>query len=160
MPLLLMFHPVFIRANQWRCTTNQLHVLIQISSSYQYTGARKLRPRWPIQSRADPQYVTPPQRKILDLTRGRSDELFVPTNPLSQQTLRPDEFFVPTEFVPTNYLSRQMLRPDELCVPTNYVFIGRKGSSGRTHRQFDYFALRGGDILSIGSRLWILLEPL
>ena len=28
------------------------------------------------------------------------------------------------------------------------------GSSGRTPRQFDYFALRGGDILSIGSRLY------
>ena len=38
--------------------------------------------------------------------------------------------------------------------PDKNVFIGRKGSSGRTPRQFDYFALRGGDIISIGSRLW------
>ena len=74
-------------------------------------------------------------------------------NSLSQRTLCPKEHFVPTKFVPANYLSRQTLGPDELCVPTNYVFIGRKGSSGRTPRQFDYFVLRGGDILSIGSRL-------
>ena len=85
----------------------------------------------------------PPQREILNITRGRSDELFVPTNSLSQRSLRPDEFFVPTKFVPTNYLSRRMLRPNELCVPTNYVFTRRKGSSGRTPCQFDYFVLRG-----------------
>ena len=79
-------------------------------------------------------YVTPPQREILKLTRGRSDELFVTTNPLSQQTLRPDEFFVPTKFVPKNYFSRRTLRPDEFCVPTNCVhwekgFVGTNPSS-------------------------------
>ena len=61
---------------------------------------------------------------LLKFEFGSGHELFVTTNPLSQRTLRPDEFFV----------------------PTNYVFIGRKGSSGRTPRQFDYFALPGAGV--------------
>ena len=82
-------------------------------------------------------------------------------NTLSQQTLCPNEHFVLTNSLSQQNLSQRIICPDERFVRTNSVSrrimcsLGERVClSGRTPRQFDYFALRGGDILSIGSRLY------
>ena len=81
-------------------------------------------------------------------------------NSLSQQTLCPNEHFVPTNSLSQRNLSQQIICPDERFVPTNYVSRRIMCSLGERVRLDEPLIsliisrCGGGDILSIGSRLW------